>query len=154
MAGLINELMDKLNEMSAHIAALTDYAHQKKEVIIKNDTDALKDITSRENTLVGKYQKAEKAVAVLIKDIAMVLNENPKTLTLGRLGEIIREQDDYGTYMEIYGRLKENLVLLKERNEMNNILIENALEYIDYTVNVLRSTYGGGNDDVTLDTKN
>jgi flagellar biosynthesis/type III secretory pathway chaperone len=153
MAGLINELMDKMGEMASHIEALTELAHAKKDVIIKNDVEALKGITAQENSFVGKYQKTEKAVAVIMADIAMVLNQNAGTLTLGKLGEVIKEQDDYAPYTEIYERLKQSLELLKERNDQNNILIENALDYIDYTVNVLRSTYNGENT-AMLDTRN
>ncbi|MCL2703714.1 MAG: flagellar protein FlgN [Defluviitaleaceae bacterium] len=153
MAGLIVDLMEKLGDMTAHIEALTELAHVKKDTIIKNDTEALKAITAHENTYVGKYQKCEKAVASIMDDIALVLNQKRAELTLGKLAGIIKEQEDYDAYVKIYDRLKQSLELLKERNDQNNILIENALEYIDYTVNVMRSTYSGGSDAV-LDTKN
>jgi len=153
MAGLINELIVKIGDMASIIESLTELAHEKKDVIIKNETDNLKAITAQENTLVGRYQRTEKAVSAIMDDIAMVLNQQRKTLTLGTIAEMIKEQDDYDEYSKGYERLKKNLELLKERNDMNNILISNALDYIDYSVNVLRSTYGSGND-VMIDTRN
>lgn len=152
MAGLINELMDNMAEMSACAGELVKIAGSKREIVIKNDVEALKDLTSAENTLVGRFQKLEKNAAGLIGDIAMVLNENPKTLTLSRLGELIKDQGDHGAFIRVYGELSAGLVALKAQNDQNRILIENALDYIDYTVNVIRSTYA--DDDNIVDTKN
>ena len=153
MAGLINEMMDRLNDMYVNISELTELAHEKKDIIIKNDTEALKAVTAKENTFVGRFQKAEKAASLILDDIATVLNQNRAELSLSKLGELIKEQEDYGAYTEIYNKLKQGMELLKERNSQNNLLIENALDYIDYTVNVLRSTYGSGESGV-LDTRN
>ena len=153
MAGLINELMEKLGGMADSVDALSEFAHAKKDVIINNDVDGLRKITSQENTLVGRYQKAEKAISEIMKDIAMVLNQNPAGLTLGMLGELIKDQDEHGDYVKVYDRLKKGIFELKERNDMNSALIENALEYINYTVNAVRSTYGTDGDSV-LDTRN
>jgi len=153
MAGLINDLMDKLGVMAEQVEALTKLAHEKKDVILNNDIDGLKDITARENAFVGRYQKTEKAVGNIMVDIALVLNQKASELTLGRLGELIIEQEDYGEYMKAYTRLKEGIDGLKERNDMNSVLIENALEYISYTVNAVRTSYGGDGDAV-VDTRN
>jgi len=146
MAGLITDLITKIGEMAGHIEALTELAHAKKDVIIKNDTDSLKAVTAHENTYIGRYQKSERAAALILDDIAMVLNQDRAALTLSKIGELIKEQDDYGEYAASYDRLKTGIDLLKDRNDQNNALIENALEYIDYSVNVLRSTYGNGED--------
>jgi len=153
MAGLINDLMDKMGEMADCFQSLTELAHTKKDFIISNEVDSIKAITAQENTFVGRYQRLEKNVGVILDDIAMVLSQNRAELTLSRLGELIKEQDDYNAYTEVYGRLKQGVEQLKERNEQNSALIESALDYIDYTVNVIRTTYGTGND-VMLDTKN
>lgn len=153
MAGLINDLMDRINEMASFIEALSSLANSKKDIIISNDVGALKNITAQENTLVGKFQKAEKTAAVILQDIAMVLNQNAAELTLGRLGDLIREQEDYGEYSKAYERLKQGLYELKERNDTNNVLIESALDYINYTINAVRTSFGSDGD-VTLDTKN
>ena len=153
MAGLINDLMDKLRIMADSLEALSDFALKKKEAILQNDVDAVKDITARENSLVGKYQKAERAAGGIMEDVASVLNQNPGELTLGRLGEIIKEQSDYAEFMAVYERLKNSSAELKQRNDINNSLIESVLDYISYTVNAIRTTQGISEEGV-LDTKN
>jgi len=142
MAGLINNLMERLAEMADGLAGLHEAAEAKKDIIIKNDLDLLKRVTAHENTLVGRYQKSEKAAAAILSDIASVLNQSRDELTLSRLGELIKSQAEHGAYMAVYARLKEAADTLKAANDANNQLIENALDYIEYTVNVLRSTYG------------
>lgn len=153
MAGLINELMDIMGGMANVISELTELSRSKKEIVINDQTSALKQITAQENTLVGRYQKLERTAEAHIKDISTVLNTRGKKLTLGMLGDIIKEQDDYPAYMEVYKRLKTGIEELKTLNDQNRVLINNALEYIDYSVNVIRSTFNGG-DNMLLDTKN
>jgi hypothetical protein len=156
VAGLINDLVEKMGDMAEQMEKLTEIAAAKRDIIVTNDVEKLKLVTAHENTHVGRYQKAEKASGLILDDIAMVLNQDRNGLTLGRLGEIIKEQDDYPAFLSAYERLKQAAEVLKERNDSNNILIESALEYIDYTVNALRSAYeadneGGGN---VVDSKN
>ncbi|MDR1704550.1 MAG: flagellar protein FlgN [Clostridiales bacterium] len=153
MAGLINELMDVLTDMSGHIAELCVLSREKKEVIIKNDTDALKAITGTENTVVGKYQKTEKRTQALLADIAAVLGREAGGFTLSRLGEMIKPQNDYPAYMEIYRGFEKGLHELKALNDQNGVLLTNALDYIDYSMNVIRSSFGADGD-IMLDTRN
>lgn len=141
MAGLINDLMDVLNDMAESLNSLVELSEQKKDVIIKNDIDTLKKITSHENVLTGRCQKLERRRAAISKDIALVLGEKETSLTLSRLAEIIKDQDEYAPFSGASQKLRGALAKLKELNAANRELIENSLEYIDFSVNVIRSTF-------------
>jgi flagellar biosynthesis/type III secretory pathway chaperone len=153
MAGLVMELVGVLNEQSEVFEELIRIADNKKELIIKNDVDGLRIISTEESGLVGKSQKLEKKCETVMKDIARVLNTNPKNVNLSVLADIIKEQDEHGDLTAAAERIRKTADLLRASNEDNKALIESALEYIDFSINVLRSSveavpaaYSAGDD--------
>jgi len=142
MAGLMEKLIQVMEEHASHCEALLSLGARKKEHIIKNEVDALRKLMVEENAIVGKVQRAEKARVQLIRDIADVLNERADALTLTRLADIIREQDEHEPFTRAAERMRTAVEALKVLNDQNKLLLENALEYIDFTINVIRSTYG------------
>lgn len=140
MSGLINELLQVLIEEAGLYDDLVKISGDKKKSIIDNDIDLLKGITCQENIIAGKMQRLEKKRLSIITDIANVLNEKEANITLSSLANIIIEQPESEKMKKVALHLKESLSTLKELNEQNKILIENALEYIDFSINVIRSS--------------
>ena len=141
MSGLISELISVLNEQSNIYEQLCGISMHKKEMIIINDIEELKKITSSENLLLGKIQRIDKIRVSLIEDIACVLNEEESDITLSALANIINDQPDYNAFIEAVEKLRNTLDALKNLNEQNKQLIQNSLEYIDFSINVIRSTF-------------
>lgn len=141
MPGLINELIDVLNSQSEVYEKLLELSMSKKNVIIKNEINVLKEITASENALIGKSQRLEKKRLGLISDVANVLNEKEENITLTSLAEIIKEQAEHEILVEATKRIRTVLEELKTVNDGNKILIENSLEYIDFNINVMQSTF-------------
>lgn len=85
MAGLVFDLIDVLEEQQKYYDELLILSEKKTVLIVNNDTEGLKEITSSENSVVGKIQKLEKSRIALVYDIANVINENPQNITkIGR----------------------------------------------------------------------
>ena len=143
MAGLMIQLIDVLAEHASICEELIVLGKQKKEYIINNDVSSLRKLTVQENTLVGKAQRVEKARLELVGDIAVVLNEKTGSLTLSRLAEIIQGQAEHEPFSRAADRLRSSLDALKALNEQNKLLLQNALDYVDFSINVIRSTYSG-----------
>jgi len=143
MSGLITELVNVLVEEADLYKELVNIAGQKKELIISNRVDELKATTSQENTTAGKIQRLEKKRLSLICDIANVLNEKEANITLTALANIISDQPEAESLNKVAARLKDSLTDLKELNDQNKVLIENALGYIDFSMNVMRSSLDG-----------
>ena len=142
MAGLMSQLIQVMEEHATLCEALAELGTRKKGYIIQNDVPALRKLTVEENTLVGKVQRAEKSRVLLVLDIAGVLNEKPEALTLSRLAEVISGQDEHEPFTRAAARMRAALEALKALNDQNKALLDNALEYVDFTINVIRSTYG------------
>lgn len=139
MASLLENLYDNLEEQKEVFASLVATAGKKKDAIIKNDTALLQDITAEENEVIGKSVHLGKIRDKLLCDIAFVLNAKKNTVTVSELIELVNIAQDKERLIGLHKELVSLLDDLKGANELNENLIKYSLEYIDYSMNVLRS---------------
>jgi len=141
MAGLMQQLTDHLSERIADYNALIVLSEKKPECIIANDADGLSKITSDENALVGKMQKQDKIRESLMSEICNVLGISQSDYTLTQLCDMIKEQEEHALLCDLVSKTREKMEKLKELNNHNKTLIESSLDYIDFSVNVIRSSH-------------
>jgi len=141
MSGLINNLLDTLDRQIFNYDELIALSGEKKDYIIGNKTDELSELTIKENAAAGKIQRLDKARGDLMRDIFKVIGRrNSDNLTLSDLADIINGQAEHGRLVELIKITREKLDTIKSLNEQNRILIENSLEYIDFTINAIRGS--------------
>ncbi len=140
MAGLIDELITTLSEMNDLYEQLIKSGKEKRDVIIKNDIEALQKVNENENILVGKTLKLDKKREELFSDIAFVLNKNQEDITLTKLIEYIEEQPEVEDVKKLRDSANELLSELKSINESNKILIEESLNHAEFSMNLLRGS--------------
>jgi len=140
LAGLINELIVTLDEMNNLYEGLIKSGNEKRDIIIKNDIEALHKINENENILVGKTLKLDKKREELFSDIAFVLNKNPKEMTLTKLIECIDKQAEAEDVKKIRDKAEGLLSELKKINENNRVLIDESLNQAEFSMNLLRGT--------------
>jgi len=143
MAGLINELMDNLSEQADRYEELLGLSHEKRDTIIVNDIEQLQKLNHLENILISQTQKLEKKRISITQDMAIVLNQKVDELTVTRIIELIEGQAEQPDLIAIRDRVKKILDELNQINQQNGMLIQNALEYVEYSTNVMRSQMGG-----------
>ncbi|MCL2171348.1 MAG: flagellar protein FlgN [Defluviitaleaceae bacterium] len=139
MAGLIHELMENLTGVMQIYGELTALAQEKRGSIVANDIANIKRITQLETTAVARGAKADKERAIIIKDVCQVLGRKEESLTLTQLADIIKNQPEYEAYAALVESLKAALADLSAANEDNRILVANALDYIEFNINAVRS---------------
>ena len=139
MPGLINELMNILDKQAAVYNELLCLSRKKTDAVIKNDLDAIREITSAENELIGKVGRMDKERAILTDDIAGVLAASDKDMTIEYLIELINDQPESAELKEIAVKLRDVITELKEVNDKNRELIQHSLDYIDFSLNSIRS---------------
>lgn len=147
MASLIEELLATLEEQKENYADLLVLSEEKINVIAKNDIEMLTKITKAESVIVGSNQKLDKKREECVKNIGIVLNHNPDELTLTKIANLINNLDEKSAILKIKDELEKILVSLKSKNEINNQLIESSLDYVDFSVNLMRQAAKG---EVTL----
>ena len=152
MAGLVSNLIDVLKgqvELYSQIAALLV---RKKDFIIANDIDSLREVVAEENKLVPKALRCDKDRGRIMQDICTVLNK-PADMTLTYLVTLMEGQPEHDELQQVVGNLQAAAHEMKELNDSNKVLLQHALEFVDYNINVIHSSFSeapaGYND--TLD---
>ena len=140
MAGLINDLIDILRGQLQNYDELLVLSAEKRNVIIENNTQMLQKITQAENSIIGRNQRMENKRLEIIGNIANVLNYDANELTMSSLAELIKEQEEYGELVEVRDSLKETLESLKAENDRNAKLLESSIDFINLTINLMRSS--------------
>jgi len=139
MAGLITDLIAVLNEQSSIYEELAAIAENKKEMIVKSEIDGLRDVGKNESELIGKAQKLDKKRDNVVADIATVLNISTEEITLTELIKCIEKQPECEELKMATTRIQEAAENMRAVNDKNRVLLENALEFADYSINVIRS---------------
>lgn len=140
MASLMNELLEVLGNEEAVYCELVDASKRKKEVIIKADIKALEEITGQEQEIASKIKNIENRRISIMEDIANVLGRRVEELTVDALLEVLKNQPkEQQELAEIRSRLKDTLAEMKEINEQNQTLVNQAMELVEFDMALLKS---------------
>jgi flagellar biosynthesis/type III secretory pathway chaperone len=140
MAGMVSQLLDILSEQTQRYEELLGLSTEKRDAIVKDDIEYLQKITNLENIVVSQTQKLERKRLEIMKDIADVMGKRNVELTLEALVGLLDGQEEQKKLKEAGKRLRNILDELAAVNDLNASLIQNALEYIEYSVNVMQSS--------------
>ncbi len=140
MAGMINDLIDMLNSQAQTYEELYGLSMEKKDAIVKDNLEDLQKITDLENILVSQHQRIEKKRLSLMEDIAIVLGQKGRELSLLELIELMEGQKEQEELRNVRERMRAALDKLAGANEINAMLIQTSLEYIEYSLNVMQSS--------------
>ncbi len=141
MASLMEELITTLDAEEILYRQLIPIEEDKTRAIIANDLESLQDITVREHDLVDQTSAMEQKRERIAVDIATVLGKDPKTITLEQIAEALKNQpEDQKKLQVIHDRLKKTVARLQELNEQNKLLLKEAMEMVEFNMNVIRST--------------
>ncbi|MCL2603597.1 MAG: flagellar protein FlgN [Defluviitaleaceae bacterium] len=140
MAGMINQLIDILGEQADRCGELLGLAKEKKDVIVSNNIEELQKITNLENMVISQNNRLERQRISLTADIAEVLGKRGQVMDIAALTECMEGQPQQEPLREAGNRLRGVISELKEANDLNNTLIQNALDYVEYSLNVIRTS--------------
>ncbi len=141
MASLMEELITTLDAEEVLYSQLIPIEENKTRAIIANDLDSLREITAQEHDLVDQTSALEHKREQVAVDIATVLGKDPKTITLEQIAEALKNQpEDQKKLQLIHDRLKKTVGRLQELNEQNGVLLKEAMEMVEFNMNVIRST--------------
>lgn len=141
MASLMEELITTLDAEEILYRQLIPIEEDKTRAVIANDLESLQDIAVREHDLVDQTSAMEQKRERIAVDIATVLSKDPKTITLEQIAEALKNQpEDQKKLQVIHDRLKKTVARLQELNEQNKLLLKEAMEMVEFNMNVIRST--------------
>jgi len=148
MAGLIHDLIEILDQQKECYEGLLTLARYKTDSIVDREMEILEEVLKREQEFMGRSARLEKNREAILKDISSVLNTNLKDLTISKLITMLEKTPDE---QEKLRQVREDLLgiveELKNHNRTNEGLLQQSMEFINFTLNALqsRNTYSPGN---------
>ena len=140
MASLMEVLIDVLEKESQEYERLLTLSMKKTPVIVSEDLEELSKITDEEQIIVSRINHLDAQRMEAIDDIANVLNKDVNQLKIVDLIKMLaarpQEQEKLAT---VFDKLQENVRNVKRVNEQNRELIQEALELVQFNMNVLQS---------------
>lgn len=135
---LVTTLIYMLEEQARFYKTLLNFAIDKQPILVKGDIEALDKITSLEEDIIIQLGQKEEQRAKVQKALALDLGVPADKITIEMLKD--RVEPELGAKLvavaeHMTGTLKE----LKDKNDANNQMIKQSLDFIDYTVNVVTS---------------
>lgn len=141
MASLIEELVSVMKREDEIYRELIPIEDEKTRVIIKNDLNALQEITEKEQYVIEQITVLERKREEVIVNIGVVLNRNPSTLNMKTLVKIMaRQPQEQKKLAQVHDSLETTLKRLVAVNDRNKVLIQQSLEMIEFNMNLIQSS--------------
>ena len=140
MASLMENLIEVLDLESTEYENLLGLSMKKTPVIVAGAMEELAKITDEEQNVVSKISRLEQRREEVFADIANVINKDVKTLKLSDLIEMLASRpEEQQKLARVHDKLSSAVHEVKRANEQNRILIENALEMVEFDMNMLQA---------------
>lgn len=140
MASLMESLMDILDKENSEYQELLGLSLQKTPIIVSGNLEALQKITDEEQNVINRIAHLEQLRQENIKDIANVINRDVNTLKLKDLIQMLESRPaERNKLADIYDRLSDTMKRMVRVNEQNRELIQNALEMVEFDMNLIQS---------------
>lgn len=141
VASLLEELIGVLDKELDLYQNLIPVSEEKTRIIVKNDLNALQEITAKEQAVVDSIRALERRRDEIMANIKTVLNRKSDQLNLGTLIQILDKQpEEQKKLSALHDNLKNTIGRLTEINARNKTLIEQSLEMIEFNMNFIQST--------------
>ena len=144
MAGLVSSLIETLKGQTELFREVIALSVDKKGFIIKNDIEKLRAVVKQENVIVPKLLKGDKDREKIMADISVVMNKPLADLTLSYLTELMQGQPEHEALVAAIDEFVVVTDEMKAANDANKLLIENALDYIEFNINIIHSSLEAG----------
>ena len=140
MASLMEDLIDVLNKEEEQYQGLIELGKKKREVVIRADIKTLDEITATEQEVASNLQNLAKKRTRVLNDMATVLGRNPGDVTITKMISYLEEQPvEQKQLMEVKERLLQTGKEMAAINEQNEILLNQALEMVEFDLTLLKS---------------
>ena len=140
MASLMEVLIDVLEQENQEYEKLLSLSMKKTSVIVSEDLKELTKITDEEQFIVSRINNLDHQRNEAVNDIANVLNKDVDKLKIVDLIRMLAARpEEQEKLAVVFDKLRVNVRGVKRVNEQNRELIKDALELVQFNMNVLQS---------------
>lgn len=128
------EILKKQYEIYQEILKISE---KKTDIVVKDKVDELKELVSLEEELIGKFIVLEKRRISIVKEFGKLkgIEGIPK---IPEICEYFPE--NRAELMELRGNILDITKKIDEKNKLNEKLIKNSLDYINFSVGLITGT--------------
>jgi len=145
MEELLIRLEEILKDETILYSQILNIGNKKTDIIVKGKVNDLAVLIEQEQDIVSKLSKMELERDVITSAIHKELGLPDEKMTLTQLISHIKGSHAT-TLMEKQNTLLDTLGVVKSVNDQNGKLINNSLEYIEFSINVLSNAANPGNN--------
>lgn len=134
----LKQLVGQLEQLNLSHLEMIEIAETKKEAVIQNDIDTFIATMNQESKLLKRIQGEDELRAELA--YAFMQERGIKSrlkLTIAEISRLVFDPDEKRELLDVHARLSETLQRLKSINDMNKQLIEQALSFIDLSMELM-----------------
>lgn len=135
--GYYHNLCDVLQEELALYREIANIADKKTDILVDGNINLLQEITELEQNIISNLGKLEDERTMLTQKLAKILQIDSDEITAKYLLEHMPDKKYKKLLSNIYYEMKELLETIDDKNKTNESLIKSALEYIDFSINLL-----------------
>ncbi|WP_106767252.1 flagellar protein FlgN [Paenibacillus faecalis] len=131
-------LIDSLQRLEMVYNDMLTLADDKKKAIIDNDVDAIVQLLNRESKGMKNIEQLERERVQAA--YAFLQSRGVKSqldLTLTELARLVFDPKEKANLLEVQTRLSHTLQELKLKNDLNQQLLVQSLEFIDFSLDML-----------------
>ena len=140
MASLMETLIEVLEKENLEYKNLLDLSIKKTPAIVSDDIKSLAKITDEEQIIVSRINHLDNQRNEAVNDIANVLNKDVDKLKIVDLIRMLAARpEEQEKLAVVFDKLRVNVRGVKRVNEQNRELIKDALELVQFNMNVLQS---------------
>ena len=140
MASLMDEMLEVLQRENEEYKKLYEYSQAKTDALVKSDIARIREISEKEQEVVDVIKKYEKKCDEVIADMAIVLGHDTEQLTVTDVVKLLtRQPGEQQKLKEVYDDLMATAKKMKQSNDRNKILVEQAMELLEFDLTLYRS---------------
>lgn len=140
MASLVDELLDDLKNENAEYEKLLVTADKKRQMIINGETEELEAITAKEEQLGNNLKAMEGRRVQILKDMAVVMGHDGEQVTVTQIIDMLNNQpEERDALTTARDQLLETATKLQIANRQNEILLQQALEMVEFDLTLFKS---------------
>lgn len=140
MASLMEELMVCFESEITLYQDLVKVASEKTDIIVKGDIKQLEEYTSLEQDITSQIKNVDNRRLQKIREMASVINRDEKDLTITNLISYLQNRsEEQERLTNIQSRLKSVLEEMKQVNEQNAVLLQQAMELVEFDLMLFKS---------------
>lgn len=140
MASLMETLIEVLEKESLEYKNLLELSIKKTPAIVSEDLQALTKITDEEQIIVSRINHLDNQRNEAVNDIANVLNKDVDKLKIVDLIKMLAARpEEQEKLAVVFDKLRVSVRSVKRVNEQNRELIQDALQLVQFNMNVLQA---------------